>query len=210
MKIIAVAGARPNFMKIAPLMRVLRSTPGIESLLVHTGQHYDEKMSQLFFDELQIPKPDLNLEVGSGSVSASMAKILLSFEPVLLREQPDLVIVVGDVTSTIACTFAAVQMQIPVAHVEAGLRSFDREMPEEINRILTDSVSDFLFVTEESAIENLRDEGIPDSKIFFCRQCDDRHFAGEQGEIRSVDNSEPTRIAAGRLCAADTASALEC
>lgn len=167
MKVIAVAGARPNFMKIAPLMRVLRQTPGIETLLVHTGQHYDEKMSQLFFDELHIPKPDLNLEVGSGSVPASMAKILLAFEPVLQQEKPDLVIVVGDVTSTIACTFAAVQMRIPVAHVEAGLRSFDREMPEEINRILTDSISDFLFVTEQSGLDNLKQEGVPDEKVFL-------------------------------------------
>lgn len=167
MKVIAVAGARPNFMKIAPLMRALRQTPGIETLLVHTGQHYDEKMSQLFFDELHIPKPDLNLEVGSGSVPASMAKILLAFEPVLQQEKPDLVIVVGDVTSTIACTFAAVQMRIPVAHVEAGLRSFDREMPEEINRILTDSISDFLFVTEQSGLDNLKKEGVCDDKVFL-------------------------------------------
>lgn len=167
MKVIAVAGARPNFMKIAPLMRVLRQTPGVETLLVHTGQHYDEKMSQLFFDELHIPKPDLNLEIGSGSVSASMAKILLAFEPVLQKERPDLVIVVGDVTSTIACAFAAVQMQIPVAHVEAGLRSFDREMPEEINRILTDSISSFLFVTEQSGLDNLRNEGVPEEKVFL-------------------------------------------
>jgi len=167
MKVIAVAGARPNFMKIAPLMRVLRQTPGIESLLVHTGQHYDEKMSQLFFDELQIPKPDLNLEVGSGSVSTAMAKVLLAFEPVLQQEKPDLIIVVGDVTSTIACAFAAAQMQIPVAHVEAGLRSFDRGMPEEINRVLTDSISDFLFVSEPSGIENLRNEGVPDEKVFL-------------------------------------------
>lgn len=167
MKVIVVAGARPNFMKIAPLMKSLRNTPGIETLLVHTGQHYDEKMSQLFFDELKIPKPDLNLEVGSGSVSTAMAKILLAFEPVLLKEQPDLVIVVGDVTSTIACTFAAVQMQIPVAHVEAGLRSHDRGMPEEINRILTDSISDFLFVTEQSGLDNLKQEGVPDAKVFL-------------------------------------------
>lgn len=167
MKVIAVAGARPNFMKIAPLMNVLRRTPGVESLLVHTGQHYDEKMSQLFFDELRIPKPDLNLEVGSGSVPASMAKILLAFEPVLQKERPDLVIVVGDVTSTIACAFAAAQMQIPVAHVEAGLRSFDRTMPEEINRILTDAISDYLFVTEPSGVENLRKEGAPESKVFL-------------------------------------------
>jgi UDP-N-acetylglucosamine 2-epimerase (non-hydrolysing) len=167
MKVIAVAGARPNFMKIAPLMRVLRQTPGVASLLVHTGQHYDEKMSQLFFDELRIPKPDLNLEVGSGSVCASMARILLAFEPVLQQERPDVVIVVGDVTSTVACAFAAAQMQIPVAHVEAGLRSFDRTMPEEINRILTDSISDFLFVTEPAGLDNLRREGVSDEKIFF-------------------------------------------
>lgn len=167
MKVICVAGARPNFMKIAPLMKVLKRTPGVETLLVHTGQHYDEKMSQLFFDELKIPKPDLNLEVGSGSVATAMAKILLAFEPVLLQEKPDVVIVVGDVTSTIACTFAAVQMQIPVAHVEAGLRSHDRGMPEEINRILTDSISDLLFVTEQSGLDNLRREGVPDSKVFL-------------------------------------------
>jgi UDP-N-acetylglucosamine 2-epimerase (non-hydrolysing) len=124
-------------------------------------------MSQLFFDELNIPQPDLNLEVGSGSVATAMAKILLAFEPVLERQRPDVVLVVGDVTSTIACAFAAAQQQIPIAHVEAGLRSFDRTMPEEINRILTDSISDFLFATEPSGLANLRNEGVPDEKVFF-------------------------------------------
>jgi UDP-N-acetylglucosamine 2-epimerase (non-hydrolysing) len=167
MKILNVAGARPNFMKIAPLMKEMRKHPEIHLILVHTGQHYDEKMSKLFFEDLQISKPDIDLEVGSASHAVQTAKIMMAFEQVLLNEQPDLVVVVGDVNSTIGCALPAVKLHIPVAHVEAGLRSFDRTMPEEINRVLTDAISDYLFVTEPSGIENLLNEGIAEEKIYF-------------------------------------------
>ncbi len=167
MKLINVCGARPNFMKIAALMAAYREFPNIQPILVHTGQHYDSSMSDLFFDQLQIPRPDINLEVGSGSHAEQTAQIMLRFEPVLQQIKPDAVVVVGDVNSTIACSLTACKMQIPVGHVEAGLRSFDRTMPEEINRLLTDAVSDRLFVSEPSGVENLKREGIDSSKIHF-------------------------------------------
>jgi UDP-N-acetylglucosamine 2-epimerase (non-hydrolysing) len=167
LKILAVVGARPNFMKAAPLIWEAQRRGGIDVCLVHTGQHYDAKMSQLFFDELRLPRPDVNLEVGSGSHAAQTAEVMKRFEPVVLRERPDLVLVVGDVNSTIACALVAAKLLVPVAHVEAGLRSFDRTMPEEINRILTDAISDWLFVTEPSGIENLRREGVPDDRVFL-------------------------------------------
>jgi len=167
MKLINVCGARPNFMKIAPLMHAYRAFPAIEPLLVHTGQHYDQKMSQLFFDELQIPRPDINLEVGSGSHAQQTAAIMQRFETVVLEHKPDAVLVVGDVNSTIACALVAAKLGVGVFHVEAGLRSFDRTMPEEINRVLTDAISDLLFVSEPSGLENLRREGVPDEKIHF-------------------------------------------
>src|SRR5207237_588607 len=163
----AVAGARPNFIKIASLMRELRRRPGIQTRLVHTGQHYDALMSQTFFEELEIPRPDIELEVGSASHAVQTAEVMKRFEPVLLQEKPDLVLVVGDVNSTLACALTAVKMGVPVAHVEAGLRSFDRTMPEEINRLLTDAVSTWLFVSERSGLENLRREGVPDAKVHF-------------------------------------------
>lgn len=166
-KIICVCGARPNFMKIAPLMRAFADHGGFETLLVHTGQHYDEKMSHLFFDELNIPKPDINLEVGSGSHAVQTAEIMKRFEPVVQDFQPDYVLVVGDVNSTIACGLVAVKLGIKLIHVEAGLRSFDRNMPEEINRVLTDSISDLLFVTEQSGIDNLQNEGVNGDKVHF-------------------------------------------
>lgn len=189
MKILTVVGARPNFMKAAPIIaaigehnKTLGSLPnqvdasdiGFESVLVHTGQHYDEGMSDRFFADLNIPKPDVRLGAGSGSHATQTAEIMKRFEEVLLREQPDLLIVVGDVNSTIACTLVAAKISYAgsgsrplIAHIEAGLRSFDRNMPEEVNRILTDHVVDMLFVTEESALKNLRQEGIPDHKIHF-------------------------------------------
>jgi UDP-N-acetylglucosamine 2-epimerase (non-hydrolysing) len=166
-KIINIVGARPNFMKIAPLMAAYQHVPEIQPLLVHTGQHYDSKMSDLFFTELGIPQPDINLGVGSGSHAKQTAQIMTSFEPVLLEHKPDAVLVVGDVNSTIACGLVAVKLGIKLIHVEAGLRSFDRTMPEEINRLLTDAVSDLLFCTEQSGMENLRREGISDSKVFL-------------------------------------------
>lgn len=168
MKILTVAGARPNFMKIAPLMNEMKKYPDeIHAVLIHTGQHYDEKMSKLFFEELAIPKPDIDLEVGSASHAVQTAKIMIEFEKVLLQERPDLIVVVGDVNSTIGCALPSVKLGIPVAHVEAGLRSFDRTMPEEINRILTDAISTYLFVTEPSGQQNLLREGIPQEKIYF-------------------------------------------
>ncbi len=166
-KIINVVGARPNFMKIAPIMEAMLKEPAFEPLLVHTGQHYDEEMSQLFFKQLGIPKPAIDLEVGSASHAQQTAEIMRRFEPVLLEHKPQLVLVVGDVNSTIACTLVAAKLHIKVAHVEAGLRSFDRGMPEEINRLLTDAISDYLFTTEESAHQNLEREGIPEHKIHF-------------------------------------------
>jgi len=166
MKLVLVAGARPNFMKIAPLMWELARRPDATSFLVHTGQHYDEKMSKLFFDQLKIPKPNVDLEVGSGSHAIQTAEVMRRFEPVLLAQHPDAVVVVGDVNSTIACALTAVKIGIPVAHVEAGLRSFDWTMPEEINRVLTDAISRWLFVSEPSGLENLRREGVAAGRIY--------------------------------------------
>ncbi|MFQ5900059.1 MAG: non-hydrolyzing UDP-N-acetylglucosamine 2-epimerase [Thermodesulfobacteriota bacterium] len=167
-KIINVAGARPNFMKIAPIVAEMDKYPeGIEHLLVHTGQHYDKVMSRSFFEDLEIPRPDIDLGVGSGTHAEQTALVMTRFEKVLLGERPDLVLVVGDVNSTLACSVTAAKLCIPVAHVEAGLRSFDRAMPEEINRIVTDSISDYLFTTCEDADENLKKEGVSEEKIFF-------------------------------------------
>ncbi|MBI5747835.1 MAG: UDP-N-acetylglucosamine 2-epimerase (non-hydrolyzing) [Nitrospinae bacterium] len=167
MKIINVTGARPNMMKVAPLIKEIKIHKELTPLLLHTGQHYDEKMSKVFFNDLSMPEPDIYLGVGSGSHAVQTAKVMVEFEKVLLSENPDFVVVVGDVNSTMACAITAVKLHIPVAHVEAGLRSFDRTMPEEINRIVTDSVSDYLFTTSEDANENLKKEGIPAEKIFF-------------------------------------------
>ena len=165
MKIVNVVGARPNLMKIAPLMDAYAAAPEIEPLLVHTGQHYDANMSELFFRQLGIPEPDLNLEVGSASHAVQTAEIMKAFEPVVQGQRPDAVLVVGDVNSTIACGLVAVKLGVKLVHVEAGLRSFDRDMPEEINRVLTDAISDLLFCTERSGVENLRREGIAEGRI---------------------------------------------
>jgi UDP-N-acetylglucosamine 2-epimerase (non-hydrolysing) len=165
-KILLIAGARPNFMKIAPLIHELQKT-NFSWKLIHTGQHYDAKLSDIFFSELNIPKPDYNLEVGSGSHAIQTAKIMERFEPICIKENPDLVIVVGDVNSTIACALVAKKLNIKVVHVEAGLRSFDNNMPKEINRKLTDCISDYLFVSEESGLANLKNEGVDKEKIFF-------------------------------------------
>ena len=167
MKVILVAGARPNFMKIAPLMTAFGKRPRVTSILVHTGQHYDRAMSELFFQELGIPAPDVNLGVGSSTHAVQTAEIMRAFEPVVTAETPDAVIVVGDVNSTVACGLVAVKLGITLVHVEAGLRSFDRTMPEEINRVVCDAISDILLCSEPSGVENLRREGVPDRKIRF-------------------------------------------
>lgn len=167
MKIIQVVGARPNFMKVAPLQRAFQKFPEVQTLIVHTGQHYDSAMSDIFFRQLELPQPDYFLGVGGGSHTEQTAKIMLAFEKILTDEKPDIVLVVGDVNSTIACALVAVKMNIAVAHVEAGLRSNDRTMPEEINRILTDSISDWLFVTEPDGLRNLRNEGVSEEKIHY-------------------------------------------
>lgn len=167
MRIVNVVGARPNFMKIAPLMAEYRQQGGIEPILVHTGQHYDEKMSDLFFRQLEIPQPDVNLGVGSGSHAMQTAEIMKAFEPVCLNYKPDAVLVVGDVNSTIACGLTAVKMGIKLIHVEAGLRSGDRSMPEEINRILTDAISELLFCSEQSGVDNLIAEGKEKKKVYL-------------------------------------------
>ncbi|MEN6626038.1 MAG: UDP-N-acetylglucosamine 2-epimerase (non-hydrolyzing) [Candidatus Sumerlaeia bacterium] len=167
MKIINVVGARPNFMKIAPIMEAYKPYPAIQPLLVHTGQHYDEKMSNLIFRDLGIPEPDMNLGVGGGSHAVNTAETMKAFEQVCLSEKPDAVLVVGDVNSTIACGLVAVKLGAKLIHVEAGLRSFDRGMPEEINRLLTDAISDYLFCSEPSGVENLKREGVADEKIFL-------------------------------------------
>jgi UDP-N-acetylglucosamine 2-epimerase (non-hydrolysing) len=161
-----VAGARPNFMKIAPLIAEVKNQ-GIEFKLIHTGQHYDYNMSKVFFDALGIPEPDEYLNAGSGTHAVQTAKVMVEFEKILIEDHPILVVVVGDVNSTIACALVAKKLFIDVAHVEAGLRSFDRRMPEEINRLLTDQISDLLFITEKSAEINLKKEGIDDKKVFF-------------------------------------------
>ena len=174
MKCILAAGARPNFMKVAPLVRAIEEynalVPSegrrIEYLLVHTGQHYDLTMSDSFFKDLKLPRPHIYLSVGSGTHAEQTGKVMMEFEKVLLKEDPDLVVVVGDVNSTLACTMAAVKLHIPVAHVEAGLRSFDRNMPEEINRLVTDILSTYLFTPSPDADENLLREGIPKENIY--------------------------------------------
>jgi UDP-N-acetylglucosamine 2-epimerase (non-hydrolysing) len=167
LKIIHIVGARPNFIKIASILRACNKAPRINSLLVHTGQHYSDNMSKAFFQDLDIPIPDINLEVGSGSHAEQTAEIMRRIEPVLLDQRPNALLVVGDVNSTVACALVAVKLGIKVIHVEAGLRSFDRTMPEEINRILTDAISDLLFVSEPSGIANLNREGINGDKVHF-------------------------------------------
>jgi UDP-N-acetylglucosamine 2-epimerase (non-hydrolysing) len=166
--IMCVVGARPNFMKMAPLLRALAAhSPALPAVLVHTGQHYDQEMSEQLFADLELPRPDLNLEVGSASHAVQTAEVMRRFEPALDDHRPSCVVVVGDVNSTLACALVAVKKGVPVAHVEAGLRSFDRQMPEEINRVLTDQISDRLYITERSAAVNLKREGVDPKRVVF-------------------------------------------
>lgn len=162
-----VAGARPNFMKIAPIVRAIQAHGGLEFQIIHTGQHYDREMNDVFFEELGIPEPDIFMAAGGGSHAQQTAKIMVAFEELCQAKRPDAVLVVGDVNSTLACSIVAKKLNIPVAHVEAGLRSGDMTMPEEINRLVTDSISDWFFVTEPSGVEHLRREGKPDSAIHY-------------------------------------------
>jgi UDP-N-acetylglucosamine 2-epimerase (non-hydrolysing) len=165
--VLAVVGARPNFVKIAPILAELAEYPYVSTTLVHTGQHYDAQMSDAFFANLEIPRPDVNLKVQSSGAVTQIADIMTRLEPVLDRARPDVVVVVGDVNSTVAAALTAVKLGRPVAHVEAGLRSFDRSMPEEVNRVLTDAVSDLLFTTEPAANDNLAREGVSGDKVHF-------------------------------------------
>ena len=167
MHILSVVGARPNFMKVGPIHRALSAREGVRSRIVHTGQHYDERMSDVFFRQLELPEPDVYLGVGSGSHAEQTGRVMMAFEKVVQEEHPDLVIVVGDVNSTLAAALVAAKLHVPVAHVEAGLRSGDRTMPEEINRLATDAIADHLFVTERSGLEHLRREGVPDERVHF-------------------------------------------
>jgi UDP-N-acetylglucosamine 2-epimerase (non-hydrolysing) len=167
MKFLHVVGARPNFMKVAPVLAALAERPGVEQLLVHTGQHYDANMSAIFFQQLGIPEPDINLEVGSGSHAVQTAQIMTKFEGVVLAQKPDMVLVYGDINSTVAATLVCAKLQIPVSHVEAGLRSGDRTMPEEINRLVTDQIADLLFTPSPDGDENLLREGVAPVRIHF-------------------------------------------
>ena len=167
MKIVSVVGARPNFMKVAPFCRALKAHKGVKHVLVHTGQHYDVKMSEQFFKELGIPKPDVNLGIGSGSHAEQVGRTMIEFEKILRKEAPDWVVVLGDVNATCACSITAKKEHIKCAHIEAGLRSRDMDMPEEINRLVTDRLSDLLFTPDRLSSKNLRDEGVPASKIKF-------------------------------------------
>ncbi|MEA2626059.1 MAG: hypothetical protein QOD06_2104 [Candidatus Binatota bacterium] len=168
MRVLHIVGARPNFMKIAPIIAEMRKYPeSFESVLVHTGQHYDPKMSGVFFRDLELPAPDVFLGVGSGTHAEQTARVMLALEPVILERCPDLVVIVGDVNSTVAAALVCAKLCVPLAHVEAGLRSFDRTMPEEVNRIVTDQLSDLLFTTEEDANANLLREGVAPAKIHF-------------------------------------------
>ncbi len=166
MRVLHIVGARPNFMKLAPVLAALRAQKNVTQQVVHTGQHYDVNMSDVFFEQLQIPAPDFNLAVGSGSHAKQTAEIMTRFEPVVLEHRPDLVLVYGDVNSTLATSLVCAKLGFKVGHVEAGLRSFDRTMPEEINRLVTDQLADLLFTPSEDGDQNLRREGIPDEKIF--------------------------------------------
>lgn len=167
MHVLHVVGARPNFMKLAPVVRALAGRSSVRQTIVHSGQHYDAEMSAVFFEDLELPRPDVNLEVGSGSHAEQTAAVMLRLEPVLRDGRPDIVLVYGDVNSTLAGALVAAKLQIPVGHVEAGLRSFDRTMPEELNRRLTDDAADLLFTPSRDADENLAREGIPASRVYF-------------------------------------------
>jgi UDP-N-acetylglucosamine 2-epimerase (non-hydrolysing) len=199
-RVLCVAGARPNFMKIAPLLREFNSRDTFESFLVHTGQHYDARMSENFFRDLGIPAPDINLGVGSGTHAEQTAHVLMKLEAVLLNERPDLVLVVGDVNSTLAATIAAVKLDIPVAHVEAGLRSGDRTMPEELNRLMTDVVASWLFTTEADGEANLLREGIDPARIHFVGNVMIDTLLANLERAKKLDTLERLGLTEGKFC----------
>lgn len=199
--VICIVGARPNFMKMAPILRAFAAhQPAIPTLLVHTGQHYDRDMNDKLFEDLRLPHPDINLEVGSGSHAVQTAEVMRRFEPVVDDKKPSCVLVVGDVNSTLACTLVAVKKGIPVVHVEAGLRSYDRAMPEEINRVLTDQVADLLYTTERSAADNLAREGIAGERIRFVGNVmidsllSNREFARKPADSLQASGIDPALI----------------
>ena len=196
--ILSVVGARPNFIKLAPIARALAASPRtFRSTIVHTGQHYDPLMSDVFFDQLGIPRPDVNLNVGSGGHAQQTAAVMAAFEPVVLELKPDAVLVVGDVNSTLACALVATKLGVTVVHVEAGLRSFDRAMPEEINRVLTDQISDLLFTTERAAADNLRREGIAAERIHFVGNVMIDTLLAHRARARALDVHLAHGLAAG-------------
>lgn len=208
--IAVVAGARPNFVKIAPLVKAMQATDALAPFVIHTGQHYDFEMSKVFFEELDIPEPNVNLGVGSKARKEQIAEVMRKIEPVLVEAKPAALVVVGDVNSTVAAALVGAKLGIPVAHVEAGLRSFNWAMPEEINRVMTDHVSDFLFASESSGVENLRKEGIPQDRIFevgnvmidTLRACVDDVKSSTDGTYalatihRPENTDDPTRLRA--------------
>ncbi len=188
--VMCVVGARPNFMKMAPILRALAAhQPPLPAMLVHTGQHYDQGMSQQLFQDLGLPMPDLNLEVGSGSHAVQTAEVMRRFEPALDEHKPACVLVVGDVNSTLACTLVAVKKNVPVVHVEAGLRSHDRKMPEEINRVLTDQVADRLYTTERSALENLLREGVAAERVCFAGNVMIDSLQANRSQAKPIDQT---------------------
>lgn len=193
MKIVSVVGARPNFMKVAPFCRALKAHKGVKHVLVHTGQHYDVKMSEQFFKELGIPKPDVNLGIGSGSHAEQVGRTMIEFEKVLKKERPDWVVVLGDVNATCACSITAKKEHVKVAHIEAGLRSRDMDMPEEINRLVTDRLSDLLFTPDRLSNRNLKDEGVPASKIRFVGNIMIDTLERERAKAAKLDINEIVR-----------------
>ena len=206
MRILYVVGTRPNFVKTAPVVGALRARlPDARHTVVHTGQHYDRLMSEVFFEELGMPEPDHMLEVGSGSHAEQTARTMERLEPVLADERPDLVVVPGDVNSTLAAALTAAKMGIPVAHVESGLRSFDRTMPEEINRIVADELSELLFLHSDEAIENLRAEGIADERMHFVGNTMIDTLVGARGPLPRSGDRGAARGRAGRLRPRDPA-----
>lgn len=194
LRVLAIAGCRPNFVKLGPLLAEMRRRPELAPLVVHTGQHYDRELSGLFFRDLELPMPDVQLEVGSGSHAVQTARLMEGLERVMLEHVPDVVLVVGDVNSTLAAALVAAKLGVPVAHVEAGLRSFDREMPEEINRVVTDALSELLFATEPSAVENLRLEGVPSGRVRWVGNVMADALLGSLGKIERSDALERFRL----------------